>query len=102
MDKFGIFNLINSLLTPNSTENSSSTANENNQNSPLGSLLGSLLNQKNSQNQQKIDDGKGGKPAEEIKTSPKKPTPLQASMLSTMKSHDEFLRRVGSSNKKTI
>ena len=72
MDKFGIFKLLNTLFTP-SGENS-------NQQNAVGDALNSLLNS--------VNTPKKEQPL------PKQSTPLQSSMLSTMRSHDAFVKRV--------
>ncbi|MBR1983443.1 MAG: hypothetical protein IKA12_02020 [Clostridia bacterium] len=73
MDKFGVFNLLSSLLSKSQQENSSST---------------NIVTPDDTQN---------------TKQPPKHldpPLPLQASMINTMTSHDEFIKRVKQKNKK--
>jgi|GEM_PF-1718862 len=94
MDKFGIFNLINSLLTPKPSENSSSTSTDTKENSPLSSLLSGLLNSNGDKNEQNKH-----LPSPEVKPTPKKIAPLQSSMLNTIKNHDQLIRRVNGLNK---
>lgn len=72
MDKFGIFNLLSSLLNGNNT-NSDTAATDN-----LNNL------------QPFSDNNAEEKAAKARATFP----PLQNSMLLTMKSHDEFVKRV--------
>ena len=76
MDKFGIFNLLSSLLNGN---------NVNSDNKPMGDTGGATPFSDN---------------ASEYKTAENRATfpPLQNSMLSTMKSHDEFVKRVKARN----
>ena len=81
MDKFGIFNLLNSFFSFNKAESGQS---ENNANQPadlLGNLLSTFSNNKSSEN----------KPE---KTPLSSPMPLQNSMLSTINSHDQIVKRV--------
>ena len=93
MDKFGIFNLINSLLTPKPNDGTFPQSEENAQSSPLSTLVNSLLKQNDNQTTSPKTSPQTPPQTEEIK-SIKKPTPLQSSMLSTMKNHDEFIKRV--------
>jgi len=72
LDKFGIFKLLNTLFTP--TGENSNTQNA------VGDALNSLLNSVKN-------------PPKEQPTS-KTHTPLQSSMLTTMRSHDDFVKRV--------
>lgn len=72
MDKFGIFNLLNSLFGFYGDKNASPSAGENS--SPPAKP-------------DKTPDKKSDAPADV-------PLPLQASMLDTMRNHDEFVRRV--------
>ncbi len=92
MDKFGIFNLLNSFLTPSApsqsqekgqTEDSSSQPND-----LVSGILGSLKNGFSQKEQAKSESSQ-----------PKRQSaPLQRQMLSTMSAHDELIRRI---NKKT-
>jgi len=98
MDKFGVFSLLNSFLkyfangkgdsNPVSDESQSndlapSNANEN---SPtLSSLLSSFIGKKN--------DEKKSAPSTPIEPTQVN-TPLQSGMLATMRSHDDFVKRV--------
>ena len=81
MDKFGIFNILNSLLGSkfdNTAQNSGNSFDANN-------LINSLLSTKK-------------QPTEPEKNKSVPPTPLQTSMLSTMNSHDQFVKRVMAKN----
>ena len=72
MDKFGVFNLLSSLLTKTQQEN---TTTPNNFSTP---------------NQEK---------SEQVSPRFSTPLPLQADMIKTMTSHDEFIKRVKQKNK---
>lgn len=83
MDKFGIFKLLNSFFSFYSNaqkENSNSDKKE--ELTPLTNILSSL-------------EKKNSPPIEK----PVTPAPLQAQMLSTMRSHDEFVKRVKNNKK---
>ena len=82
MDKFGIFNILNSLL---GSKNTSDTVNKE-QSFGLNNLLGALTPTQNQSS-----------PQEKNISSP--PLPLQESMISTMNGHDEFIKRVKEKNK---
>ena len=82
MDKFGIFNLLNSLLSKNSSEISDNSQ----QNSGVENFLSSLISPK-----------KQPEKSNATKISP--PSPLQSSMLGTISSHDAFIKRVKEKNK---
>jgi len=90
MDKFGIFNLLNSFFPLNFTKKGQSGAGDgaseltNNLFSTLGKNLfnGTNAGQKNQQNN-----------ANEI-SKQTVPLPLQKNMLSTINSHDEIVKRV--------
>ncbi len=85
MDKFGIFNLLNSFFSANGQKNQDSPNQSANTDNLLSSLFSSLNNQKKPENN-------AIKPIPTINVSP----PLQQSMLSTMKNHDNFVKRVKS------
>ncbi len=91
MDKFGIFKLLNSFLgayEQNKSNFDTSNAQKNgSQKNPLSDILTALSN-KSTQSNQDI-----AKP-----TPQKTSVPLQSSMLSTMNSHDEFIKRVKEKN----
>lgn len=72
MDKFGIFNLLGSLLNKSNQENSS-PAND------FGSISTDQVKEKT-----------------DVFTAP---LPLQAGMIDTMTNHDEFIKRVKQKNK---
>ncbi len=85
MDKFGIFKLLNSFLSP-SANNKTDGEKENSAN---GDILKSLLSSLSSNSTDKKDTA----PVAPKPTT--KPTvPLQSGMLYTMNSHDEFIKRV--------
>ena len=81
MDKFGIFNLLNSFFSMAKTENGQSENNSNSSNDLLGNLLSSLSSPKKPENANQ-------KPAVSS------PLPLQNSMISTINSHDQIVKRV--------
>lgn len=82
MDKFGIFNIINSLLGGKT----SASDNETTQSPNLNNLLSALTTPK----------PQSEKPTNTTLTPP---LPLQTSMISTMNGHDEFIKRVMEKNK---
>lgn len=88
MDKFGIFKLINSFF--NFCEQNKSQKNENNrqENNGLNGILSALMPKESPAQQQK----------ESKEQPPKNFAPLQSSMLSTMNSHDQFIKRVKEKN----
>ena len=85
MDKFGIFKLLNGFFdlyknTPSNDGEKSINSSEN----PAQNLISSLLN--------------NSKP--KVSPTPVEKKPLQSQMLSTMKNHDEFVKRVNQNLKK--
>lgn len=92
MDKFGVFKLLNSFFNfyeqnkgnfaNNPTQDKSAEQN------PLSDVL-SMISNKNQHN-------KNNQP--QAKKPEKTYAPLQSSMLSTMNSHDEFIKRVKEKN----
>ena len=85
MDKFGIFNLLNSFF-PMTSQKSEATLNNT---TVSGDLLSNLL----SSLTKGVDDKKNLQP--EIKKSTNNaPHPLQEQMLLTLSSHDAFVKRV--------
>ena len=97
MDKFGIFKLLNSFLNF-CQQNKGDLA----QNSVQNKEQFNLANLVNSLTKNSTESGK-----KEVKTSPSTPplinqtAPLQQSMLSTMTSHEQFVKRVKEKNKIT-
>ena len=90
MDKFGIFNLLNSFfsLNPQNNEQSSTSNNGVGLASSLISSIGkNFLQQSTSPNKTE---------PKAVEESPKQnvPLPLQQNMLLTINSHDEFVKRV--------
>lgn len=83
MDKFGIFKLLNSFY-----DFYSKNKGDNSQSSPFENV-------EKSENQSGFSNNENKNVAP-----PKKMVPLQNSMLSTMKNHDEILRRVKQGNPK--
>ncbi len=86
MDKFGIFNLLNSFFTPAKPQSQQSDANStaptNNANDFLSNLLNSLSNTNGNKQQSPPQN--------------KEPTypPLQSGMIGVMNEHDAFIKRV--------
>ena len=90
MDKFGIFNLLNSFFPLNSQKNENSTVISTTSglaNNLISSLGKSLFNQSTSQ-----PNNEQAKPYDNTKQAV--PMPLQKSMLLTINSHDEIVKRV--------
>ena len=95
MDKFGIFNLLNSFLSANSAQEKNTDQENDTKNDTLGSVLSAIKNNLNTNN------SNANKPKTDTTPSQPQPIkPLQRSMLSTMTSHDEFIKRVKQKNKK--
>ena len=89
MNKFGIFNLLNSFFPLNAQKNQSSPINDNAQDIASGiisSLGKNLFSGNNSQNEDKNIAPQS--------PNNKVPMPLQKNMLSTINSHDAFVKRV--------
>ncbi len=95
MDKFGIFNLLNSFLNlsgDKDSQNSQSPAQSSA--TPNDFLSGLLNNLNNPTNNQPANQNE-----KEI-TAPRKPlAPLQRKMLSTMSTHDQIINRINDKNK---
>lgn len=94
MDKFGIFKLLNNFLS-NSEQKSSTDTGENNANSInspdlFSSLIKNLSDKSGASQQQKTDNN-----INHAKQTP----PLQAQMISTINSHEQFVKRVKEKNK---
>ncbi len=90
MNKFGIFNLLNSFFPLNAQKNQSSPINDNAQDIASGiisSLGKTLFSGNNSQNENK-NSATNQSPNNSV------PMPLQKNMLLTINSHDEFVKRV--------
>ncbi len=93
MDKFGIFNLLNSFLGStlnNSNTNSDTTAHEDGKKSTTLNDLFSALSPILGNNNKKENNETQNKTTSENK----KHAPLQSGMLNTIKSHDDFIKRV--------
>lgn len=87
MDKFGIFNLLNSFFPLTKSENGQNTPDSPTTNDLLGNLLSSLSNNKKVETDNK-------------KATLSTPLPLQSSMLSTINSHDQIVKRVRENSSK--
>ena len=80
MDKFGIFKLLGSFMDIyNKSKKNDGSAEIKNTNSAAENIFSSLFN--------------AGQKTDPIKKE-RVPDPLQSGMLATMRSHDEFVRRV--------
>ena len=102
MDKFGIFKLLNwffSLSGQNTSNNANDGTGENKQGAfDFSKLLTSLNNNSNNNSPEEKN------PNTKTKNDGKKQAnfmPLQKSMLNTMNSHDEFIKRVKEKNIRT-
>ena len=94
MDKFGIFNLLNSFFSLNPQKNENSPISQSPSglaNSLISSLGKGLINSSSKPNtEQKLPEP----PKQSV------PLPLQKSMLLTINSHDEIVKRVKEKNHK--
>lgn len=91
MDKFGIFNLLNSFLNFSGKSTNETAHSNDDKDSNSGDFLSSLLNGlKNSENKPDIPTSSNQNST--LKPSPT--TPLQKQMLSTMSMHDQLIKRV--------
>ena len=96
MDKFGIFNLLNSFLNLNSssnTEKAQSSPTENQTGQGLLDNILSIFNQKNS-NKPQADDSSAKSKSTSNSITQNQALPLQHGMLKTITTHDEFVKRV--------
>ena len=84
MDKFGIFNLLGSLINQNSSSAPTSSSQKVENKDALSSLISSLLKNNSSPNANQ-------NPTQNL---PKSHAPLNRHMLSTMSNHDQFIKRV--------
>ena len=80
MDKFGIFKLLGSFLESYKALGENSNADLQKKDNPLSKILSSFT--------QKPNPAPTPTPAQAV------PLPLQSGMINTMKSHDEFVKRV--------
>ena len=92
MDKFGIFNLLNSFFPLNSQKSQNSSSASGLAGSLLSSLGKSLLKPNDTQEENSLNIKKD-------LSAHSTPLPLQRGMLSTINSHDEFVKRVVEKNK---
>ncbi len=95
MNKFGIFNLLGSLLSKNPNANQQNVDNSSSQKNDFLSSISSLFSS-SSKNNSPIAEKK-----KEEKATFSAPPPLQSKMLYTMTSHDEFIKRVKDNQNKT-
>ena len=108
MDKFGFFKLLNSFLTPSTQQSGETDGISNGKNDGKSDLISSLLNSLSEQNFAKDSDFKNAKPlapqesTPQVNARPLPQPPLQAGMLKTMSSHDDFIKRVKSKNAQTL
>ena len=96
MDKFGIFKLLNSFFNFYEQSKSNSSTQENKNSGGFSDFLSAFNSQ---QNQPQTQNVSAPNPAEK-KPAERVLPPLQTSMLSTMNSHDEFIKRVKNRNNK--
>lgn len=96
MDKFGIFKLLNSFFNFYEQSKSTSSTQENKHSGGFSDFLSAFNSQQNQTTTQNVN---ATNPAEK-KTAERVLPPLQTSMLSTMNSHDEFIKRVKNRNNK--
>ena len=93
MDKFGIFNLLSTLLNQNSAQNQQNVGNSNNQKTDFLSSLSSIFSNKATEKPATSQETK-----KEDKPIFSSQPPLQSKMIYTMTSHDEFVKRVKKNN----
>ena len=89
MDKFGIFKLLNSFLSANGTETPIGDTAKSGADNIINTLLNSLKTSGASTSSQNSADKSVAK-----NPTPQTIKPLQQSMLSTMNSHEQFIKRV--------
>ena len=102
MDKFGIFNLLNSFLGQNANTSNDTSLNSSNEktekptssNGVLQSLLSLLNTNKTTGVAPEQNKAERKNEVESVRT-----IPLQSGMLSTMSSHEQFIKRVQTKNK---
>ncbi len=92
MDKFGIFNLLNSFLNPSATNSDVANEQDKKENSTAPDLLNGLLNG--------LKNNSSSTPEQVKPIENNKIQPLQSQMLSTIKSHDQIIKRVQEHNTK--
>ncbi len=103
MDKFGFFKLLNSFLTPSTQSDEDFDTKNGDKNNDKSDALSSLLKNLTEQNSIKEKDATLSKPpVQQASVQPTPPPPLQASMLRTMISHDDFIKRVQSKNSQPV
>ena len=94
MDKFGIFNLLNSFLNLSSPRNSDTSSLKQVENPPEQNILGNLLSTING-NSNNVERPKQNAVKPDSTT---KNAPLTLGMLSTIHAHDQHVKRVQSKN----
>ena len=102
MDKFGFFKLLNSFLTPSAQQNAENDGKSDSKIDGKTDLLSSLLNSLSEQYSKKEPDFNSKPSAPQVPVQPTPQPPLQAGMLKTMNSHDDFIKRVKSKNSPPI
>ena len=97
MDKFGIFKLLNNFFT--SFDGTNNQTNFNGGADVISSLLKNITNN-NSPTQEKKDGSSSSTPNAQpaSKNQPQTQRPLQAQMISTIHSHEQFVKRVKEKN----
>lgn len=94
MDKFGIFNILNSFLGSLNGKNGETKDSSSDSPDYLKTISSFFDNANSAKNSEKhVDIPKTGEKSGEYRNH----APLQSSMLATMKSHDNFVNRVLSS-----
>ena len=98
MDKFGVFNLLNSFLNfSNSNKENFNSAPDKDNADGVKNILSTITDILNK------NAGKNNAPStptpQKMATTNTPPIPLQSKMLSTMNSHDDFIKRVKEKNK---
>ena len=99
MDKFGIFNLLNSLINLNGSKTTETTSSSNELSPTLQNFI-TALKGNNSMDTASVNNqsSKSNTPPPATMSKP----PLQSAMLSTMRSHDEFIKRVKTNNNHSL
>ena len=88
MDKFGIFNLLNSFFPLNGSSNNNQAPSGEKTSEANANAISGILNALNNNFQ------KNSTVEKKENTTPKVSPPLQSGMLSIMNSHDAFIKRV--------
>ena len=95
MDKFGIFNILNSFFNKKEQTNEQASPSPTKTNGEQTDFLSSLLNSLSAKPQPQQTT-----PKPQQKITPPPQIPLQSQMLNTMRSHDDFIKRVQENQQK--